>query len=32
LYGQRRSQRKTERIIAELTHDLATPALEKESI
>ena len=31
LYGQRGSKRRTERIIAELTHDLATPALEKES-
>jgi len=31
LYGQRRSKRETERIIAELTHDLATPALEKEN-
>jgi len=31
LYGQRRSKRRTERIIAGLTHDLATPALEKEN-
>jgi predicted site-specific integrase-resolvase len=31
LYGQRGSKRRAERIIAELTHDLATPALEKES-
>jgi putative resolvase len=29
--GQRGSKRRTERIIAELTHDLATPALEKEN-
>jgi putative resolvase len=31
LYGQRGSKRRTERIIAELTHDPATPVLEKES-
>ena len=31
LYGQRGSKRRAERIIAELAHDSATPALEKES-